>query len=189
MDGPSSRIRMLNVIGSAWRQSLICLCVLFSIHEASSFLSVDTNLLQSLSMTKSYNQPASSGIQLSFANKHAFRFNTSLSSSRNGKSTVTGGVTSELISQLAIIALKIRLEAQSDVQCKVNGRTRDLMMQGKVGPVTVRGKGWESPLGLTCRVIEASVDECSLDVAKIVQNRKLNLIVPGKLTMRYFYFI
>lgn len=89
------------------------------------------------------------------------------------------GITTELISQLAIIALKRRLENQSDVKCSVNGRTRDMVF-GKVGPVTVKGKGWKSPLGLTCRALEATVQECALDVSKVVQMRKLNLVVPAK---------
>lgn len=90
------------------------------------------------------------------------------------------GVTSELISQLAIVALKIRLDKQSSVECKVNARTRDMLSGGKIGPVTVSGKGWRSPLGLTCRLIEATVSECSLDFQKVVQNRKLHLITPSK---------
>lgn len=103
---------------------------------------------------------------------------TVLSSSRNPQ-TGSSNITTELIAQLAIIALKLRLEANTDVRCVVNGQTRDLLF-GKVGPVTVKGRGWQSPLGLTCRAIEATVQECSLDVAKVVQMRKLNLVVPAK---------
>jgi hypothetical protein len=49
-----------------------------------------------------------------------------------------------------------------------------------VGPVTVKGRGWASQLGLSCRAIEATVDTCELDVGRILSNRKLVLTTPAK---------
>eukprot|EP00978_Attheya_sp_CCMP212_P036517 scaffold166324_cov49-Attheya_sp.AAC.1 len=92
-----------------------------------------------------------------------------------------GGVTSSLISKLAVVALRLRLEQNSGVECDVQGKSADLLLKGKVGPVTVRGKGWGSPLGLTCRAIEATVGQCDLDLGSIVSKRKLRLTVPGPL--------
>ena len=85
-------------------------------------------------------------------------------------------ITSNVISTLAVLALKNRLREQSDVSCQVNSSPNTLV-QGIVGPVTVKGKKWVSPLGaLTCRAIEASIDVCQLDYAKVVQNKKLLLV-------------
>jgi len=93
---------------------------------------------------------------------------------------IPGGLSSNLISQLAVMALKHRLKAHTDVTCDVTSRSSDLLLFGKVGPVTVKGKGWQSGLGLTCRAIEATVDSCELDVARILSQRKLSLIHPAK---------
>lgn len=101
-------------------------------------------------------------------------------SNKNNNSGVVSGVTSELISQLAIVALKIRLEAHDGVQCRVTANTGDMAWRGRVGPVTVQGKGWESPLRLTCRAIEATVQECELDFVRVVRDKKLKLTVPAK---------
>lgn len=102
------------------------------------------------------------------------------SNDRRSASSETGGVTSSLISQLAIIALKLRLpEKTSTVQCDVTATSSDLLMRGQVGPVTVRGKKWKSPLGLTCRVIEATVQSCNLDMTSVLARRKLVLTTPA----------
>lgn len=89
-------------------------------------------------------------------------------------------LSSTLISSLAEVALKARLADQSAVYVDVTANPTDLIFQGKVGPVTVQGRGWKSKLGLTCRAIEASVDSCLLDVGRILSQRKLRLITPGK---------
>eukprot|EP00540_Astrosyne_radiata_P005375 CAMPEP_0116825082 /NCGR_PEP_ID=MMETSP0418-20121206/1761_1 /TAXON_ID=1158023 /ORGANISM="Astrosyne radiata, Strain 13vi08-1A" /LENGTH=275 /DNA_ID=CAMNT_0004453537 /DNA_START=179 /DNA_END=1006 /DNA_ORIENTATION=- len=91
----------------------------------------------------------------------------------------TGGVTSGLISQLAVVALKRRLKNQTGVKCDACANPAD-MLRGRVGPVTVKGRGWESELGLSCRGIEASVDICELDLGKIISHQKLRLIEPAK---------
>ena len=49
---------------------------------------------------------------------------------------ITGG----LISQLAIVALKLRLADHTDVSCDVTCSSTDLLLRGNVGPVTVKGK-------------------------------------------------
>lgn len=90
-----------------------------------------------------------------------------------------GGVSSNLISQLAVLALKLRLKAHIDVTCDVTSRSADLLLRGRVGPVTVKGKGWQSGLGLSCRAIEATVDSCELDVARLLSDQKLRLLQPA----------
>jgi hypothetical protein len=92
----------------------------------------------------------------------------------------TNGVTSSLISQLAVAALKLRLHAQTHISCDVSATSSNLFLKGQVGPVTVRGRGWASRLGLTCRVIEATVEQCDLDMGRVLANQKLVLNVPGK---------
>jgi len=89
-------------------------------------------------------------------------------------------ITSNLISQLAVIALKLRLADQKQVSCDVTSKSpTDLLVKGLVGPVTVKGRGWRSSLGLTCRAIEATVDTCELDVGRILSHRKLRLKSPA----------
>ena len=89
-------------------------------------------------------------------------------------------VTSGLISQLAVAALKRRLPAQNHVSCDVTATSSDVLLRGSVGPVTVRGRGWQSRLGLTCRAIEATVGSCQLDIGRVLSSQKLVLTTPGK---------
>lgn len=89
------------------------------------------------------------------------------------------GVTSTLISQLAVVALKLRLAQHSGVSCDVNASSKNLFLKSSVGPVTVRGRGWESPLGLTCRAIDANVETCTLDMNSVLNKRKLILVTPA----------
>ncbi|GAX10354.1 hypothetical protein FisN_3Lh564 [Fistulifera solaris] len=102
-----------------------------------------------------------------------------MTSPRTAFSSKSGGVSSTLISQLAVLALKLRLKAQTDVTCDVTSRSADLLLRGRVGPVTVKGKGWQSGLGLTCRAIEATVDSCELDVPRLLSDQKLRLLQPA----------
>jgi hypothetical protein len=88
-------------------------------------------------------------------------------------------ITSALISQLAVIAIKSRLKEERNVSCDVSFSSSDLLLRGRVGPVTVTGKDWRSGRGLTCRAIEATVEQCELDASKILSNRKLLLMTPA----------
>jgi len=95
------------------------------------------------------------------------------------KTSSSSSVTSTLISNLACMALKRRLIDQTHVSCDLTADTNNLFF-GRVGPVTVKGRGWKSPLGLTCRAIEATVNECSLDMGRLVSNQKLVLTTPAE---------
>ena len=126
---------------------------------------------------------------------HGFQLSMVASRSSIGRSAIPGSskstitqrsqpaasdrVTSTLISQLAVTALKLRLHSQTHVDCDVTA-SPSTVFRGLIGPVTVKGRGWGSRLGLTCRVIEATVDQCELDMGRVVSNRKLVLNVPGK---------
>jgi hypothetical protein len=88
------------------------------------------------------------------------------------------GVTSTLISQMAVVALKLRLKNHSGVKCDVQSSVGSLL-KSAIGPVSVKGKDWASPLGLTCRYIEASVDRCQLDINSVLSKRKLILVEPA----------
>ena len=90
------------------------------------------------------------------------------------------GVTSGLISQLAVMALKRRLKGQTYVACDVTATSSDILLRGQVGPVTVKGRGWQSALGLTCRAIEATVGSCQLDAGRVMSSQKLILTTPGE---------
>jgi hypothetical protein len=91
-----------------------------------------------------------------------------------------GGVSSGLISNLAELALKLRLKGQTGVKFDVSANPSDLLLKGRVGPVTVKGRGWQSQLGLSCRAIEATIDTCELDIGRIMSNQKLVLTTPAK---------
>lgn len=95
------------------------------------------------------------------------------------RSKVVPSVTSTLISQLACMALKRRLHDHSHVSCDLTTESNNLLF-GRVGPVTVKGRGWRSPLGLTCRAIEATVNECRLDMGRIISNQKLVLTTQAE---------
>mmetsp|Transcript_9043 Transcript_9043/g.19379 ORF Transcript_9043/g.19379 Transcript_9043/m.19379 type:complete len:317 (-) Transcript_9043:33-983(-) len=98
-----------------------------------------------------------------------------INSSSNGS-----GVTSALISRLAVLALKRRLAQQSGVKCDITASSSDLLLKQQVGPVTVRGRGWSSQRGLTCRAIEATVQTCELDMKSVISRQKLILTIPAK---------
>jgi hypothetical protein len=94
-------------------------------------------------------------------------------------------ISSSLISQLAVVALKLRLADHQGVFCDVSANPTDLLFHGRAGPITVKGRGWKSGLGLTCRSIEATVSKCELDLRKMLELRKLRLVRPaeGKATI------
>lgn len=80
------------------------------------------------------------------------------------------------------MALKRRLKDQTHVSCDLTANSNGLL-QGLVGPVTVKGRGWRSSLGLTCKAIEATIDKCQLDMGKVLANQKLVLTTPGTVTL------
>jgi len=96
-----------------------------------------------------------------------------------GPKNSKGGITSGLISNLAIAALERRLGDDAAVDCIVQAEPHDLLL-GRVGPVVVKGTEWKSPLGMSCRAIEAKVGNCMLDMANVIQRQKLILNVPAR---------
>lgn len=109
------------------------------------------------------------------------KFSSSIRSpTRSSPISTSSDITSNLISKMAIAALKLRLRAQSSVGCNVVASPGG-MIQGRLERATVTGKGWVSPSGqLTCRAIEATVESCHLDTARIFRDGKLRLVVPAK---------
>jgi hypothetical protein len=105
--------------------------------------------------------------------------NTSISKPKNNKN-----VPSTLISNLACMALKRRLSDHSHVSCDLSSIDPNTILFGRVGPVTVKGRSWKSPLGLTCRAIEATVTECQLDMGKVISKQKLVLNTPGMCSLK-----
>lgn len=105
---------------------------------------------------------------------------TKLCSTKYSATTKEGGISSSLISNLAIIALKLRLASHSTVQCNVQSSTKEILLKQSIGPVNVKGKDWKSPLGLTCKAIQADVSTCTLDMNSVLTKRKLVLLEPAK---------
>ena len=91
----------------------------------------------------------------------------------------SGGLSGNFISQLAVFAIQVCLKDYTDVSCDVSSLPQDLF-RGKIGPVTVKGKGWRSSRGLTCKAIEASVDSCQLDIARVLSDQILVLTSPAE---------
>lgn len=88
-------------------------------------------------------------------------------------------ITSQLISQLAILAIKNRLKEEKEVTCDLQFQSLESLLRGRVGPVTIKGRGWRSGRNLSCRVLEATVSECELDIPKLLSHRKLLLTKPA----------
>lgn len=101
-------------------------------------------------------------------------------STNQDDSSTNNGVTSTLISNLAVVALKLRLASHTQVQCNVQSSSKQLLLQQSIGPVSVRGRDWSSPLGLTCKAIQADVNTCMLDMNSVLTKRKLILLEPAK---------
>ena len=86
-------------------------------------------------------------------------------------------ISGSVISQLAEIAIKLRLADYTSGQCDVSSSS---VLGGKIGPVTVKGRGWRSGRGLSCRLIEATVQSCELDFGRIISSQKLVLTRPAE---------
>lgn len=119
----------------------------------------------------------------------SFQLLTPQSSSRRSRSTFVAAtptisgdtdLSSALISQLAELAIQTRLADHRDVTCELFSKSSDLLLRGRVGPVTIKGKGWKSSRGLTCQAIEATVGTCELDIGRILTERKLILTTPAQ---------
>ena len=111
-------------------------------------------------------------------NKVARETNSYTQNRRQPAAPKPTSVTDSFISSLACAALKRRLKDHTHVSCDLT-MDPSAIFSGTVGPVTVKGRGWQSSLGLTARALEATVDECQLDMARILTNQKLVLTTPG----------
>lgn len=179
-------MKYLSLISSSvpWSSTLVLSLLIvqasaFTLHHRSSeysrIIAYTTHTLPRSTSTSTIDQERRQ-------NNISTRTPTQIYSTRNQKSSSTSnnGVTSTLISQLAVIALKVRLANHSGVSCDVNASSKNLFLKSSVGPVRVRGRSWESPLGLTCRAIDANVDVCRLDMNSVLQRRKLILVTPAE---------
>jgi hypothetical protein len=93
---------------------------------------------------------------------------------------VPGKLSSEVISQMATLAIKNRLSRHNDVSVEISNPADLLLLQGRVGPATVKGTGWRTSRGLSCREVEASVERCQLDVSRMLSERKIALTRPAQ---------
>ena len=133
-----------------------------------------------LSMVGSTSDVTSRGSTNHIGNSNNIRrlSKTSISQTTNSAAQ-SFDLSSGLISQLAVVAIRSRLRSHTNVACDVTARNNGLIFGSFfVGPCTVKGTGWQSGLGLTCRAIEATVAECELDKSRVVADRKLVLKQP-----------
>lgn len=78
----------------------------------------------------------------------------------------------------AEVALKSRLRAWTAVSPSIVANVGDVM-QGRVAGVTIRGRGWRSPLGLSCRTLEVAVPRgAGIDVDALFQRQRILLSAP-----------
>ncbi len=149
-------------------------------NQQNAIFSTSSKSSSSSRITEYVSSPLASPLHIADNNQRPARTTPTTSSTSLFSTKESRGVTSTLISQLAIVALKLRLTKQAKVLCDVTASSRKILLQNTVGPVTVKGRNWSSPLGLTCRAIEATVETCKLDMNSIVNRRKLVLVTPAE---------
>jgi hypothetical protein len=102
---------------------------------------------------------------------------------RNFAAVKTGGnmdPASMAVSELTELAIKLRLANYRDVNCEVYSKPTDVLLRGRVGPVNVKGSGWKSRRGLSCRAIEATLETCELDINRALSRQELILSRPAQ---------
>ena len=82
------------------------------------------------------------------------------------------------ISSAAEIGLKLKLRRHDQVKVIVSGSTAELI-QGKILGACVSGRGWMSPMMLTCRYINCIVGSVQIDTSKLARG-EIVLAAPVK---------
>lgn len=92
-----------------------------------------------------------------------------------------------VVAQFAEVAIKLRLADCTSVQCEVSeeamsasSATTDLILRGKIGPFSLKGKNWQTKRGLTCRAIEVSLQSLELDLKAMVQRQNFVIQSHGQ---------
>lgn len=165
-------------------KSIICLSTIFYFttvaqRTAISFIIHSSHHHEKATLTTSSSATTASSSILSTIGNTPRKQTLGPLYSTKGRNDNSQSITSSVISNLAVLALKLRLKRHSGVSCDVEASSRSLLLTSTVGPVTVKGRDWCSPLGLTCRVIEANVSECRLDMNAVFQRQKLILTTPA----------
>jgi hypothetical protein len=91
-----------------------------------------------------------------------------------------GDPVSAVVSQLAVLGIQTRLASNKDVSCEVSSLEPAEVLMGKVGPIKVKGRDWRSQGGLTFRSVEASVEQCAIDLNRILTRQEILLTTPAK---------
>jgi len=90
-----------------------------------------------------------------------------------------GGDVGGLLAAVAEVALKSRLRTWTSVTPEVRANVGDVM-QGRVAGVTIRGRGWCSPLGLSCRTLAVAVPGgAGIDVEALFARQRILLRAPA----------
>lgn len=91
-----------------------------------------------------------------------------------------------LLSGVAKLVLKSRLRELQSVDVKVQA-TPAAILGGGVDGVRVTGRGWCTPLRLSCRMLDVRVGRTSIDVPALVGSRRILLrrAARGDATMRF----
>ncbi|KAG2442990.1 hypothetical protein HXX76_003063 [Chlamydomonas incerta] len=78
------------------------------------------------------------------------------------------------VETIAAAALRARLRSHGRVAVRVQANGWD-MLAGRVDGAAVEGRMWESPLGLTARILDVEVGRVELDLAAALQQQRIAL--------------
>ncbi|EFJ44756.1 hypothetical protein VOLCADRAFT_106216, partial [Volvox carteri f. nagariensis] len=78
------------------------------------------------------------------------------------------------VETIAAAALRARLRSHDKVDVRVTASGWDLLA-GRIHGAKVEGRQWESPLGLTARVLEVEVDSVELDLPAVLSQQRILL--------------
>ena len=93
-----------------------------------------------------------------------------------------------VLAKIAELVLRARLKEASLVQVTVDGGTSDLLEgTAEVGSVSVSGRGWCTPLQLSCRSLQLTVGQTAVDLKELLGRQQITLLRPaiGSATMHF----
>mmetsp|Transcript_26815 Transcript_26815/g.67453 ORF Transcript_26815/g.67453 Transcript_26815/m.67453 type:complete len:298 (-) Transcript_26815:76-969(-) len=91
-----------------------------------------------------------------------------------GGVTVLADMSGRVLEGIANLALRSQLRSFNAIDVKVDASTSGVM-QGALTGAVVRGIGWESPLGLSARLLEVKVGTAEVDIARTLQTQNIQL--------------
>ncbi|KAJ9508642.1 hypothetical protein QJQ45_027925 [Haematococcus lacustris] len=92
----------------------------------------------------------------------------------------------DIVETVASLALRSRLRACDSIRFHVNANSLGLL-QGRVQAVTMVGTGWQSPAGLSARLLQAQVGPTELDFGAVLVEQRIRLRQPPEGSARCLF--